>query len=191
MSGKGTSRELYNTRSCRDDPFERAFRDGAVPSAVISPHGEFLDVNAPLCELTDYARAELLARRVPDLIPPELEDRDTAAILRCIEEPGVGLDLSTRVVCASGDQVWVHVTASLIRDEGGEPEFFVAHILDMSAEKLMEEALAQSERRFRLAFEEAPIGVGLTDGSGAITEANAHSPRCWATRPRNSDRSAT
>ncbi|MBV6509937.1 MAG: hypothetical protein JJLCMIEE_03053 [Acidimicrobiales bacterium] len=173
MSRTGTGREPARAGRHGDYPFERAFTVGGVAAAVISPRGEFLDVNAPFCDLTGYRRGELLTRTVPDLIPPELEQRDMAAIERCLEDPDATLDLRTRVVTASGEQAWVHITSSLIRDATGEPEFFVAQAVDISAEVFAEQALAESRQRFRSAFEAAPVGMALTDLDGVLLQVNS------------------
>ncbi len=65
---------------------------------------------------------------------------------------------------------WHHTF--VIRDERGSPLRLAVVITDITERKRAEEALRASEERFRVAFEEAPVGMVIGEGDGVLTKAN-------------------
>ncbi len=57
-------------------------------------------------------------------------------------------------------------------DERGEVEFYATIARDMTRERAGQEALRASEERFRIAFEQGPVGVALLDLDGNFVQAN-------------------
>ena len=58
------------------------------------------------------------------------------------------------------------------KDATGEVEFYATIARDMTRERIAEAALSASEERFRIAFEQAPIGVALLDLEGHYLQVN-------------------
>ena len=65
------------------------------------------------------------------------------------------------------------MSATLVRDEGGEPLFMAATAIDLTEHMKAEEALQESELRYRTLFEILPVGVGLATLDGQIIDANS------------------
>ncbi len=72
----------------------------------------------------------------------------------------------------SGDFYWEQASISPVCDDLGMVSHFVAVKEDITANKLAEEALRQSETRFRSLFEFAPDAVFLYDLEGRFTDGN-------------------
>ena len=68
-----------------------------------------------------------------------------------------------------GTEVDVSLTLSPISGSGG----YVAIARDVTERKHVEEALRQSEERFRRVFEEGPLGICMVDVAGRLLRANA------------------
>jgi PAS domain S-box-containing protein len=60
----------------------------------------------------------------------------------------------------------------LIRDEAGNPENIINLITDITERKQMQETLIESENRFRISFENAPIGMDMISLDSKIMRAN-------------------
>ncbi|MGB2862023.1 MAG: PAS domain S-box protein [Sedimentisphaerales bacterium] len=65
------------------------------------------------------------------------------------------------------------MSATLVRDEAGEPLYMAATAIDMTKHKKAEEALQESELRYRTLFETLPVGVGLSASDGRIIDGNS------------------
>lgn len=65
----------------------------------------------------------------------------------------------------SGDYIWVSNHVSIACDPAGRPVYRVGNIRDITARERAEEALKDSEARYRLVFETANEGIWVTDGT--------------------------
>jgi PAS domain S-box-containing protein len=57
-------------------------------------------------------------------------------------------------------------------DEAGEVEFYATIARDMTHERAAQDALRASEERFRVAFEQGPLGISLLDLEGNFVQVN-------------------
>ena len=148
-----------------DERVRYTFEQAAVGIAQVGLDGRLLRVNQKLSTIVGYSQDELLAHSLQDLIHPT--DRANERVL--IEEMLAG-NLATfshevRYFHRSGHLVWVNLTVSLARDYSGQPRTFIVVTEDISQRKMAEQALANSEARFRGLFEDSPISLWEQDFS--------------------------
>jgi diguanylate cyclase (GGDEF)-like protein/PAS domain S-box-containing protein len=67
---------------------------------------------------------------------------------------------------------WASVSMAAVADAEGRPHFRYAMIEDLSERKHAEEALRESEHRFRTVFRRAGVGIARLSPAGRIIEAN-------------------
>ena len=77
-----------------------------------------------------------------------------------------------RMVHQDGHIVWVSEKANVVKDEIGDALYWQGVMVDITDRKLVESALATSERQFRSIFDAAAIGVMTISLDGKILEAN-------------------
>ncbi|MDP2662981.1 MAG: PAS domain S-box protein, partial [Dehalococcoidia bacterium] len=77
-----------------------------------------------------------------------------------------------RMVVRDGRVVWVHDTASVVRDASGQPAFRQGVVYDITNRKVMEMALKESEERYRDLFENANDIVFVLDLQGRFLSVN-------------------
>jgi PAS domain S-box-containing protein len=139
---------------------------------VADLNGRYTDVNDAGCRLLGYAREEIIGKAITDLIPPDDVDR----LWRSREEllEGATHSAEWRLRSNDGSYVPVEVNARILAD--GRWQGFVRDIRERKhLEKQAEDArerLRESEERFRLAFEEAPIGMALLHLDGHFVRVN-------------------
>src|SRR5581483_7985894 len=106
-----------------------------------------------------------------DVLHPEDRDRMTAA------DAGARANLSTlheeyRMTARDGRIVWVSEHAAVARDEATGNLYWQGVMIDITARKHAEEALAASERQYRSVFDAATIGLLTIDLAGCVRDAN-------------------
>ncbi len=77
-----------------------------------------------------------------------------------------------RILTRSGNIRWVTERSMLGRSEEGEPTYYQGIIIDITDRKQAEEAMLESEKKYRLIFENSPLGIFHFDEKGVITHCN-------------------
>lgn len=148
------------------DLFQNAFDYAPTGIVLASMDGRFLKVNRPLCEMLGYSTEEFLAQDFTSVTRQE----DLATSFENMRQLRAGeiktCQLEKRYVHKLGHEVLGLLNLSLVRDAVGSPINFIAQIQDISERKHAEQALLESESRFRLLCEAAPLGVFLADTQG-------------------------
>jgi PAS domain S-box-containing protein len=148
---------------------------------IFSAHTmRFLYVNDGAVRQSGYSQAELLTM-TPMHLAPEFSKSAISAAITPLEngQPFVPLRTVLRPRDGSDFPIQVMLNAPSIARESLE-SFVVAIVHDMTATAATEEALKQSEWRFRAAFEHAPVGMltARLDGSGTRTLTDANEELC-------------
>lgn len=73
----------------------------------------------------------------------------------------------------NGSVVWINLTVALVRKPGGEPDYFISVVEDISARKRMAESLQTSEARLRTIIEAEPECVKIVSPRGELLQMNA------------------
>ena len=71
--------------------------------------------------------------------------------------------MEKRFLRKDGSQPWANLTVSLTRDTSGVPQYFIAVVEDISFRKIAEDALRQSEDKFRSIVENSLAGMFTVD----------------------------
>ncbi len=147
--------------------FERA-----AWGVVLSSHDwtRLDQMNQAFAQMHGYTVEELTGRPMLDVFAPEAWD-DLAEHLATVQATGHDSFESVHVR-RDGTRFPVLIDATVIRDESGSVRYRAAHVTDISEQKEAEQALRQSESRFRRVFEDAPFGIALVDDELRITQAN-------------------
>jgi PAS domain S-box-containing protein len=128
--------------------------------------GRFTDVNEAACRLLGYERDELIGKIIFDIIPAEDADR-LRAVRADLLVPGRVNTAEWTQQRKDGTFVPVEVSSNILPD--GRWQAFVR---DVSERKRVEQALHESEERFRLTIDEAPIGMALVALDGRFVRVN-------------------
>ncbi len=129
--------------------FQRTFDQAAVGISHLALDGRWLWVNQRLCDIVGYTAEEMLTKSFQDITHPD----DLTAGLRATKEmlAGTMQTYSThkRYIHQTGRLVWVKLSLTLVRNEQGEPDYFVSVVEDITSLKQAQQLLTESEERYR------------------------------------------
>ena len=134
-------------RAESDKRFRTIFELAGAGMALIDRQGHWLQVNDQLCKIVDYSRDELVGRSFLEITPEE--DHDQEINWNKSFEAGElkSATLEKRYLAKGGREVWVEVTATLVRDALGIPEYYICLIKDVTRQKTAEDAAAKQQNQ--------------------------------------------
>lgn len=130
-----------------------------------------LDVNAQACRWMGYERNEMLNLTLGDISagePHHTAARGEEHMRKALEE-GPQL-VEWRVRDKHGRLIWIEV--SLTRSELNGRDVIVGVVRNIDDRKKMEEDVSASEKKYRLLFDNAPVGILKSDTEGTILDVN-------------------
>lgn len=133
--------ERERARTRRD--FEIAFRYAPNGMAIVDLDGGFVRVNPTLCEITGHSEEELLGMTFRQITHPEDLDADLHHVESLLAGEVTSYETEKRYFTKEGHLIWVMLSSSLVRDDGGRPEHFIVQIQDISQRKRMEASLRE------------------------------------------------
>jgi diguanylate cyclase (GGDEF)-like protein/PAS domain S-box-containing protein len=132
------------------------------------PEGRILYVNEYGQDFFGYTFGELLGRSVIGTIVPQTETsgRDLTRLMHDIlRNPGHYLSNENENMRRDGERVWVTWRNRPVLDEAGGLREIVSTGIDTTERKLADDALRDSERRYRVLFQSTPVALLEGDAS--------------------------
>jgi diguanylate cyclase (GGDEF)-like protein/PAS domain S-box-containing protein len=137
-AGMDDARRIAREESAR---FQHAFEGGVTGMALVAPDGKYLSVNRALCEMLGYTQEELLACDFQSLTHPD----DLAASAEqhrvLLTGGGESFAVEKRYLHRHGQEVWVQLGVTAVRDADGSVSYFINQTHDVTARRRFEEEL--------------------------------------------------
>ncbi len=149
-----------------EERFGEVFENAPFGLCVCNVEGRLIQVNAALCRILGYSRQELVAQAWGDLTHPDDQGFSSKISEQLHKQPNESVDVQKRYIHRSGAIVWARTKVSLVRDSSGTPLFHVRHVEDITERKRAEEALRESEDRFRVMADSCPTMMWVTGPDG-------------------------
>ncbi len=146
--------------------FKSTFENAAVGMAHVGLDGRLLRVNATFCRITGYPPEELITKTFQEITHPEDLEADVAQARELAEGLIPYYSMEKRYFRKDGSIVWVNLTVGVHRDHIGQPTHFISVIENISARKQIEEALKESEERYRTIIEYSNDLIWMLDTDG-------------------------
>ncbi|MEJ2455241.1 MAG: diguanylate cyclase [Candidatus Thiodiazotropha sp.] len=131
--------------------------------------GRYVAVNESFLRIFGYSREEVIGHTANELGIWENPQRDREQIVQQIHCQGYASEIEVEFRTRSGDKVRFYLGATRIEDDGGALLLIVGR--DITALRSSEDALRESEARFRGFIEHLPLGVVIAQ-DGLIRYAN-------------------
>ena len=138
---------------------------------IISLDMKHLEANQQATELLGYTLDELIGMPV-DKVVAKGEYEDSKRVLRALLA-GDPVPLYERIfVKKTGEEFPVEINAALVTDAEGTPLHIQSVARDISERKQAEQALKESEEKYRTLVETSPDAITVTDLEGKVTMVN-------------------
>jgi PAS domain S-box-containing protein len=138
--------------------FRATFDNAGIGMALVGLDGRWLEVNDPLCAITGYPREELLSSTFTDITHPDDQMARWRQTRRLLAGEVPTYSLEKRYLRKDGSTTWVSITVSLMHNGAGAPLMFIGAVQDINQRKRAEQALRQSEARYRTLYESIDEG---------------------------------
>ena len=115
--------------------YRAAFDNAPIGMGLVTPGGDWLEVNRALCRLLGYSEEQLLRTNLAELTVPG----DALVQVDEAEE----MHSETLYLRADGTALWVAASTTLVRDLSGEARYYVVQIEDIGERKRTERELRQ------------------------------------------------
>ena len=143
--------------------------DDAIASATLD--GMIVSWNPGAQKIYGYTEAEAAGKPINMLVPPELPEEENK-ILETLKSGRRIQHFETVRVTKTGKRINVSLTISPIKDSTGRTVGISGIARDITERKLAEEALRESEEKFRSVFRDAGVGMVIVSPEGRFLAVN-------------------
>jgi len=152
-----------------NERFQRGFDTANIAINLTNLDGSFLQTNQQMSIMFGYTKQELGNMTINDLTHPEDKEESKKILEQMATGELENIRLTKQYLHKDGYTIWGQVSKAIIKDVEGKPLYFIAYIVDITEQKLAEDKLKQSEARFRMLFENAPVMIDAFDENGRCT----------------------
>jgi two-component system cell cycle sensor histidine kinase/response regulator CckA len=158
------STSLYERVRQAEQNYRSIFENAGEGIFQSTLEGRFITVNPSLARILGYDSPEEVIETITDITNQLYVDPvRRAEATRLQEERGVLQGLEFEVYRKDGEKIWLSLNRRSVRDENGVEIYREGSIEDITERKLAEEALRQSEERYRLLFARNPQPMWVFD----------------------------
>ncbi len=157
----------------REERYRDLYDEAPIAYQSVGVDGRIRSANRRAAELFGYTMNELIGRPVFDLMAdtPAGKNRGQKIFQRFLSGEEIrGEELEYRR--ADGGQVWISLSARPIKDAEGKILASRSMLEDITVRKQTEQALRDSEQRFRRLVEHAADAFLVVDGEGRFVDVN-------------------
>ena len=175
------AQELLRQKEARlaaERKYRRIFENVNEGIFQSTPEGAYLIANPALARIHGFNSPRELIRSCHDIsreiyVDPARRDE----FKQLLETHGVIRDFEHETIRKDGSKIWLSVNARAVRDETGKILFYEGTARDITQRKQAEQALRESEERFRELFENSKDALYVHDMSGCYTSVNRAAER--------------
>ncbi len=149
--------------------YNRIFQNANEGMYQSTPDGRITRANAAMARILGYASAdELLASGINIAERSYVHPERRAELLDRLEREGHYTNQEFQIFRKDGSSTWVYDNARVIRDDHGRVKFYEGTLQDITPRKHAEEALAQSEEKYRTLVDMSQDGVFLSQAGNLV-----------------------
>jgi len=153
--------------------FRLSFDNANIGMCLVDLEGRLMRVNPKMCKIFGYNRKKLENMTITDITHPEDVDISPTFFRQAVSGEVSHAEFEKRYFHKQGHIVWAKVSSSIIRDSQGTPIYFISHVQDISEQKIAEQSMRESEKRYRTVFENTGTAMIIVDEDMTLSMVNS------------------
>ena len=150
-------RQAQEDLAASERHFRAYFERAMVGMAATSPDKGWIEVNDALCDMLGYSREELVVMTWAQLTHEDDLAMNEALFSRVLNGEIDEYEMDKRFIRKSGEVVYVHLAVRAVRKAGGELEYTVAIVENVTARRRVESREKLRNRALELLARGAPL----------------------------------
>lgn len=138
---------MRNLLKEREQRFGQAFSHAPIGMALVSLKGEWIKVNRSLSDMLGYSEEAFLNHTFQEFTYPDDLESDLSLLQQLIAGEINTYSMEKRYYHQKGYLIWALLNVSLVRDEYGQPLYFISQIKDISEQKRNAEIITNQNNR--------------------------------------------
>ena len=130
----------------------------------IGPDGRFISANPSLAHIHGYDSPEELMKTAKTIASIYVNPDDHHRLMNVLFEQGAVQNYEAKMYRKDGSLQWISTNVRLERDGQGKTLYYEGTMMDITNRKMVEEALAESEARYRTAIENSNDPIAIIRG---------------------------
>ncbi|MBB6214349.1 PAS domain S-box-containing protein [Anaerosolibacter carboniphilus] len=153
----------YKALKAMQADLDRAEQHALMMATQSKLDGKIVKVQPAFCNLVGYTEKELYTMNFKDITHPDDLHKEAILFKQALEGQMKSFELEKRYICKHGEIKWVYLNASLITGENGDPKGYLGYVKDITDLREAEQALRESEERYKLVIDLSPIAIFIHD----------------------------
>jgi diguanylate cyclase (GGDEF)-like protein/PAS domain S-box-containing protein len=149
-----------------EEKYRSIFENSVEGVFQTTPEGRYLSVNPSLARMYGYDSAEEMIADITNLKQQYVNPEDREKLAAIYEKDDFVEGFEAQLYRKDRKQIWVSMTARVVRNEEGQIACYEGTAVDITARKHIEQLLQSERETFYGILQKAPYGVALIDNNG-------------------------
>jgi diguanylate cyclase (GGDEF)-like protein/PAS domain S-box-containing protein len=156
-----------------EEKYRNIFENAMIGIYQSTPEGRYLSVNPAMARIFGYSSPEEMIKTITNAgLQTYVNPDDRIRFKKLLESGGVVGGFETQRYRKDKGKFWVSINNRAVFDESGKVLYYEGIVEDITARKEAEEALRESEIKFRSLFEGSRDAIYITTKDGRFIDAN-------------------
>lgn len=179
MNGVSTQNSYGSFHVDSEKEYHQIYQAAGLGIARVSLQGQWLEVNAKICELFQYSPEALMLKTFQEITHPDDLESDLQYVQQMLNREINSYSMEKRYIRKDGSIIWCKLSVTLVVDEQQVPKYFVSIIDDIDQQVQQRQSLIElknqheyDSNRYRNLLETSKNGIAIFNDRGEVVELN-------------------